>query len=111
MTSTNPAFASNLYDSTYSADSEGQRNPMYEAQGAKTPEEGKSNPLFSSNILDSSGSLQVRPCSPSQRLPFYLSSLLACCDAESIWTSAPLCRHASSWEDLSLIMCSLRRQP
>ena len=60
MTSTNPAFASNLYDSTYSADSEGQRNPMYEAGGTKTPEEGKSNPLFSSNILDSSGSLQVR---------------------------------------------------
>ena len=65
MTSTNPAFASNLYDSTYSADSEGQRNPMYEAGGTKTPEEGKSNPLFSSNILDSSGSLQVRSRPPA----------------------------------------------
>ena len=46
MTSTNPAFASNLYDSTYSADSEGQRNPMYEAGGHQDARGGQVQPAL-----------------------------------------------------------------
>ena len=75
MTSTNPAFASNLYDSTYSGDSEGARNPVYEAgAGGSTPGQGKSNPLFSSNILDSSESQQV--CSSALSCFQWLSALV-----------------------------------
>jgi hypothetical protein len=61
MTSTNPAFASKLFDSSYS--DEGARNPIFEAaqqQGdsSELPGEGKANPLYSSSILDTGASSQ-----------------------------------------------------
>ena len=100
MTSTNPAFASNLYDSTYSGDSEGARNPVYEAgAGGSTPAEGKSNPLFSSNILDSSESQQVRS-------PALASS--ACLSETSLQSSCRGCMHALAEEQESILPLVLR---